>query len=100
MKKLIALILALLFAVALAAATAHVVAFDAPVDASHYAAQAGTVASILPLSYDYQTGQLRFQLLDASGAVVANGAVFGLTVAAGDDASVKAAVLAAIQAAK
>ncbi|MBI5771920.1 MAG: hypothetical protein HZA93_29375 [Verrucomicrobia bacterium] len=99
MKKLLALVLSLALCVSLLAAAApKQIAFDAPVDASRYAAGAATVTQILPLSFDFQTGQLRFQLLDAGGATVAGGAVFGVLCADSADATIKAAVLAALAA--
>jgi hypothetical protein len=103
MKKLLSLVLALSFCAVLCAASApspKTISFDSPVSVAKYAQGASTAVSILPLDYVFATGQLRFQLLDASGAPVANGAVFGVIVTDGSDATIKTAVLAAIAAAK
>ena len=96
-KKIFALILA--FTLCVSAFAAKDIAFDAPVDASHYCAGAGTVSKIRLLSIDYELGVYRFQLLDSSDHVVAGAAVFGVNDSNPDEDRVKAAVLAAIQAA-
>ncbi|PTX95771.1 hypothetical protein [Opitutus sp. ER46] len=76
------------------------IALDAPVDCTHYVGGGGTAVSIDLLSIDYETGEARFRLINASGVALGNSAVFGvrLTLPAAESA-VKAAVLAAIAAA-
>lgn len=101
MKTLRLLLTAGLFALACAAAHAGAqFAFDAPVDCSAYVAGGGTATKFEIRSINYDTGELRFQLIDAQGAYLGGGAVFGLTLPAPvDQDAAKAAILAAILAA-
>lgn len=95
MKKL----LVLLFAVALSV-TAFAAAVDSmldtPVNASAYTAGATAVKTIRVLSVDFETGVVRFKLLDAGGVAYGNGAVFGLTDPAITPENMEAKIVALI----
>jgi len=60
--------------------TRKIVALATPIDCAHYVAAGGTAASVEILSIDYESGQVRFRLLDSSGTYIASGAVFGLSL--------------------
>lgn len=95
-KSLVTLFL--LLAVSVFAGTQ--IALETPVDVSAYCG-AGTAAKIDLLSINYETGEVRFRLLDATDVPLGNGAVFGIALQSPvDQDGVKAAVLAAIAAAK
>jgi hypothetical protein len=100
MKKLVVFFV---FAAALcvsAFAAGRLVALDAPIDCAHYVAGGGVATNAELLSINYETGEVRFRLLNASGVALGNAAVFGVTLSAPvSEASVKAAVAAAIAAA-
>lgn len=99
MKFLRSFLCALALLAAAQAATVKELSFAAPVDASHYNTAAGTVTKIRLLTIDYEAGIYRFQLVNAAGQVVSNGAVFGVADSTPDESRVIAQVLAAIQAA-
>lgn len=102
MKTLRLLISAGLMALACAVASAGVqLNFDAPVNCSAYVGGGGTATKFEIKSIDYDTGEVRFQLVNAQGAYLGNGAVFGVTLTVPvDQDNAKAAILAAIAAAQ
>jgi len=67
-----------------------------PLNASAYSPGATAVKTIRVLSIDYQTGVVRFQLLDAAGAAYGGGAVFGLTDPTLNESNAQAKITAAI----
>ena len=89
---------AALFALALIPAHAGVqFAFDAPVDCTHYVAGGGSAVKYEIRSINYDTGEVRFQLVDSAGHYLGNGSVFGIVMTAVDQATVKAAIVVEIQ---
>ena len=99
MKKLSALFFAVVLSAAFAAVAQKDLPLDTPTDVSRLVGGGGVVTTIRVLSIDYATGTYRYQLLTAEGLAVGNGAVLGVHDDTPAESRVKAAVVAAIQAA-
>jgi hypothetical protein len=97
MKATRSLLAAIIFAIAFLHAQAGVqFNFDAPVNCANYVAGGGTAVKFEIKSINYDTGVVRFMLLDADGNYLGGGAVFGITLSVVDQDAVKAAIVAEI----
>lgn len=65
---------------------------SAPIDCTHYVDGGGTAVKFEIRSINYDTGVVRFQLLDASGHYLGDGAVFGVTMPEPSEDGVAAAI--------
>lgn len=68
----------------------------APIDCSHYVGGGGTATKVEIASINYDSGVVRFRLVDAAGHYLGDGAVFGITMDPASEDGVAAAVAAEI----
>lgn len=92
----------LLYIIGAVVAVGLLLPFVTPVNIASFNAAGGIATKADIISRDYDSGAIRFRLLNTQGQQLAGGAVFGVTVADpnADDDTVIAAILSAIQLAK
>lgn len=95
LRFLSAALLALVFLVSPALAGVQL-DLASPVDCSHYVGGGGTATKVEIASINYDTGTVRFRLVDAEGHYLGEGAVFGITMETPSEDGVAAAVAAEI----